>query len=315
MKNKKFLVLLIILLICGIVFATNNSAKTEEVAEEETTETTESEVIKTDILNTVSSSSYVETALEEKKELRAAYYFEEIYVAENQKVASGENLLKYTNGKYMTAPYDCIITEISVPDAEEMCTYDHYIKIQATDSLKISVSVDEDQIDKVYLGQEAQIDLEASGKSITGYVTSIGNTANYSSNGSKFSVDVEFQNDGEIMLGMSAKCAIILEKAESVIGVATEAITEQNGEKYVTLKSGDSKTTQVKVETGISNDAYTEVKSGLSEGDIVIIEKEESSSGGMMNFMRQENSRGGEMSGGFEKMDGGGTPPQMPNMK
>lgn len=321
MKNKIFKILILIILVIAIVFFVKNKTvneKNNDDTETTTTTTTESEAIRTDILNTVSKSSYIESALEEKKELHATYYFEEIYVQENQYVASGENILKYTNGTYMTAPYNCVITEIFVPDVDDMCTNEHYITIQSTDTLKISLSVDEENISKVYLGQTAEIELDVfSDKEISGYITNIDNSATYNSSGSTFNVDVEFQNDGDISLGMSAKCSIILEKAENVIGVASEAVEEQNGEKYVTVKTDDDKTTEVKVETGISNDAYTEIKNGINEGDIVVIEKEESDSkSDKMNFRMQNGGQGGGQEN-FERMNSGGgeRPSGMPEMK
>ena len=284
---KLFIILMIIVLVVFLIFKKVSEKKEDSSQEESSTTKTESEVVITDVVNAVSSSSYVETALEEKKQLHATYYFSKIYVTENQNVTAGENLLQYTNGTYMTAPYNGVITEISVPSSGEMCTNEHYITIQSTDTLKISLSVDEDEIDKITLGQNAEIEFDAIGdKEFSGYITDIASQAEYSSSGSKFDVTVELQNDGEILLGMSAKCSVILEKAENVVAVATEAIDEQNGEKYVTVKKGETET-QVKVETGISNDAYTEVKSGLNDGDIVIIEKEESNTrkGGMNNGM------------------------------
>lgn len=90
--------------------------------------------------------------------------------------------------------------------------------------------------------------------------------------------------------GMSAKCEVILEKAENVIAVAKEAVTEERTGKYVTVKTENNETTQVQIETGIENDAFVEVTSGLNEGDIVIIEEQESNN--RQNGMSIPNSGG-----------------------
>lgn len=37
------------------------------------------------------------------------------------------------------------------------------------------------------------------------------------------------KNDGDILIGMTSKCSIILQKSENTIAVATEAITNKNG--------------------------------------------------------------------------------------
>ena len=311
-KKKKKLWLLILIIIISIMIAIymmNNNSSNDTGAE--STEITETTVIKTDILNTISNSSYIQSALTENKELHATYYFEEIYFEENQYISEGENILKYTNGEYMVAPYNCVITAMSIPNSEEICTNKHYLTLQSTDTLKISLEIGEDELNTIYVGQEARIEVETlDNKNVIGYVTSIDNTANYSSSGSTFGVDVEFPNNGEILLGMSAKCSVVLEKAEGVIAVANEAITEQNNKKYVTVKSSDGTTKEIEIEVGIENDAYTEVKNGLNEGDIVLIEETQESS--MQNIMGQKNQMDRQQ-GGFSQEQGGGERPEMPS--
>lgn len=273
-KKRKYLFLIFVLVvIISIIFILKN--KSNSNSEDTTESTSETEVIKTDILNTVSNSSYVVSGLEENKELHTTYYFEEIYFEKNQYISAGENILKYTNGTYLVAPYNCVITALSIPNSGEICTNKHYITLQSTDTLQISLNVDESELDTIYIGQEARIEVDVlSNNVITGYVTNISNTATYSSSGSTFKATVEFQNDeNNVLLGMSAKCSIVLEKAENAIAVAKEAVKEKSGSKYVTVKLNNGETKDVTIETGIENDAYVEVKSGLNEGDIVLIEE------------------------------------------
>ncbi len=301
-KSKIYILIFLIVLIAVIVFCINKF-KSKDKENVQSTAKSEITVIKTDIINTVSNSTYITTALEENKELHATYYFDEIYFEKNQYISAGENILKYTNGKYLVAPYNCVLTDFSLPDSNEMCTNKHYITIQSTDSLKMSLEIDESELDTIHVGQEARIEVDTlQDKTITGYVTNINNTATYSSSGSTFGVDVEFKNDGDILLGMSADCSIILEKAEDVIAVAKEAITDQNGQKSVEVKLSDGTTKTVNVETGISNDAYTEIKSGLDEGEIVIINEEAQST---QNKIMQKQNRQGEFSQNFDKEFGG----------
>lgn len=59
------------------------------------------------------TTAEVISGLSEKVELHATYYLSECYVQNNQEVKQGEIILKYTNGTYLVAPYDCIITELS----------------------------------------------------------------------------------------------------------------------------------------------------------------------------------------------------------
>lgn len=149
----------------------------------------------------ISSTSEVSSRITEKLELHATYYLEESYIQTNQLIKAGENILKYTNGTYLTAPYDCVITEINIPDKEAKCTNTHYVQISSNNTLMVKFDVDETKIDTISLGQEASVKISAyEDKVLDGVVTNISSTA---SNG-KFTVTVEFENDGELKIGMTA---------------------------------------------------------------------------------------------------------------
>ena len=262
--------------------STTSSTTTEDVEAETKT-----------IMNTISASGEIKTTFEEKLELHTTYYFSEIYVEKNQYIDAGTKILKYSNGTYLTAPCNCVITEINTPDSGSLCTSQNYITIEGTDTLTTTVSVSEDKLSKISIGQEAQITVEALNKTYTGYVTNISSTATYSSNGSKFNVTIEFDNDSKALIGMTGKTDIILEKAENAVVVPTEAVTTSNGVKTVTVVKDDGTTEKTKVETGISNDAYIVIKSGIESGTKVQITKTTSSSSSGMSQMMQWNQNSG----------------------
>lgn len=293
--NRKYIILiLLVLILIFLIYFYNNLTMFDNIfkksnktgTESTTTTTTEETVEKKDIINSLDSSGEISSTLDEKVELHATYYLKETFVKVGDTVKSGENILEYTNGKYLTAPYDCVIINISVPDIKAQCTNEHYIEIKSLESLKMTVSIDEDELNKISIGQEAQIQVLAyTDKKIIGYVTNISNTATYSSSGSKFNVTVEFENDGDVMVGMTGKCSIILEKAEDVVVVPIEAVTTSGKSSTVTKINQDGTTETVAVTTGISNDAYIQIKSGLSQGDKVqIIKTSTSSSNGGMQM-------------------------------
>ena len=69
--------------------------------------------------------------------------------------------------------------------------------------------------------------------------------------------------------------------------------------------SEDGSIKQTEITTGISNDAYTEVKSGLNEGDIVYIEKSTSSSNFFNYRNRQFQGMNSGNSQGYRNFKGG----------
>ena len=165
----------------------NNASNSTDSEEQESTET-------------LSSKSEVKSALIENVELHATYFLEEVYVEDNSYVAKGEKILKYTNGTYLTAPYDCYIVELKVPDEEGKILNSHYVQIQSKNILTVSMKIDETKINRVKVGDEVKITISAIDKTFAGYITHIGSTA---SNG-KFTIDIEFENDGNVKLGMTA---------------------------------------------------------------------------------------------------------------
>ncbi|RMF24507.1 MAG: efflux RND transporter periplasmic adaptor subunit, partial [Deltaproteobacteria bacterium] len=83
-------------------------------------------------------------------------------------------------------------------------------------------------------------------------------------------VEVEFARpqDAEPMLpGYSADVEIVLARREGVLRVPTEAVLEGNRVYLVR----DGKIAEVPFEPGISNWEYTEVLSGLSSGQLVVV--------------------------------------------
>ena len=104
-------------------------------------------------------------------------------------------------------------------------------------------------------------------------------------------------------------------KAENIVAVPIEAVQTANNQSYVVVVNSDGTTENVNVETGISNEAYTEIKSGLTGNETVQMkETEETSSGfgGRMNFERGRNGGSRENMGGG--MPSGGMPSGMPGM-
>ena len=67
----------------------------------------------------------------------------------NDFVKRGSNLLKYTNGTYITAPHDCVIISTGFPNQNEKCTTSHYVEISSTQTLCMNLSVSETDINKI----------------------------------------------------------------------------------------------------------------------------------------------------------------------
>ena len=125
------------------------------------------------IENTLSSSGEISSAVDEKLYLHASYYFEDILVDKNVYIEEGTNIIEYTNGTYLTAPYDCVITNSSLPNESEICTTSHYVEIQSIETLSMNLSVSETDINKIEVGDVVDITITATNEKIQGNITSI----------------------------------------------------------------------------------------------------------------------------------------------
>jgi len=206
--RKKLIITILIALIIGIIVfiilhkSNNKSSDYKEFAQMK--QSRNSETSTSQNKTTLSSTSEVKSALIENVELHATYYLEKVYVENNSYVAKREKILKYTNGTYLKAPYDCYIVELNLPEEEGKCLNSHYVKIQSKNVLTVSMDISEKNIEKISIGDEAKITISALEQTYTGYITHIGSTA---SNG-KFTIDIEFENDGNIKLGMTSTVEI-----------------------------------------------------------------------------------------------------------
>ncbi len=202
------IILIIILTILVYTFSKNSTYTSINISDETRSEDTiSSNDSSTTNSTTISTTGEILSALTENVEVHATYYLEEVLVSENDYVEEGEYILEYSNGEYLQAPYNCVITSINLPNSGEECNNSHYIQIESTNQLSMSITVDETQVDQISIGDEATIKVSAlENKEYTGYVTKISSTA---TNG-KFTVTVEFTNDGEISLGMTGTCSIVI---------------------------------------------------------------------------------------------------------
>lgn len=280
-NNKKAIALFSIIIILLFIFL-NKKSDTDSSKIVENVEKI-AEVSNQTITTTLTAPGEVQSANIEKIVLNTNYYFLTMCAEKEEYVKKGANLLKYTNGTYITAPYDCVIMEYSVPNAKNICTSDNYISIASVEDLYMDINIGEDKIDKISSGQEVEIVVNYDeSKVYTGTISKINAIGTHTSGGTNFAAIASLKNDGNLKLGMSATCTITIDKKENLPCLPIEAIEIENNKKYVNLINENGSQSKVEIETGASNANYVEIKSGLSLGDnvnyettTVIVTKEE----------------------------------------
>jgi HlyD family secretion protein len=146
-----------------------------------------------------------------------------------------------------------------------------------TSQVYVKGKVDESDIGKVYLGQPARIKVESfKDKTFYGKVTKISPMGVEKDNVTTFEVRVSINNPGgELKAEMTANAEIILEEHKNVLQIPEGAIMYDE-QKKASVDVPDPKAKdgmrKVAVNIGISNGAKTEVLSGLTQGQQVVLQ-------------------------------------------
>lgn len=133
-------------------------------------------------------------------------------------------------------------------------------------------SLSEIDVLSVKPGQKATIKLDSiTDKTFTGKVATVDRIGKVSSGVTSYPVVIRFDTEAsEILPNMSATANIILETKDNVLLVPTSAVQKQGDQSVVRVLKGKQEQT-VTVETGLISDTQTEIVSGLSENDEVIV--------------------------------------------
>lgn len=195
--------------------------------------------------------------------------------AENQLALSRTNLeiVKLDIDKNrLIAPYDGIVLESNFSNG-----------VYAGPGPAISIisnvfvvksDINETDISKIKVGQEADITLDAyMGQNFPGKVSSITPISKNIAGIVTFEVTVtpDDSKNPSFMYGISANLEIATLKIENVLLVPVESVYDENGKKYVDAmdSSADNAVKKIEVTTGASDYNNTEILSGLKEGDVI----------------------------------------------
>lgn len=188
-----------------------------------------------------------------------------------------------------------------------------------TDQQLAVVSLNEVDIAKVKVSQKASLTFTAiDGLKLTGQVVEVDSIGTSEQGVVSYNVKISFDTQDErVKPQMSVSADIIIESKTDVLVLDISAIkTDADGLAYVEIfskykaKTGEVITTadqpEIKyVETGLANDTKTEIVSGLTVDDIIVIQSSSSGSG-VANQTTSAQRSGLQMMGGLGGATDGG---------
>lgn len=201
-------------------------------------------------------------------------YYKSLEVPLNTRIPKGTPLVRYTYGDPLVAPYDLVVTETNLPKKEKQeLTEDHYLQVTRVDSMNVDISVNENNIAEIHEGQEVDVTLGSDEKrTIKGTVASINQVGTYNTSGSKYTVTVSVPNeDGSILIGMSANLSIKVSEAADVLTVPVSAVKSTDQGTVVTVQHDDGTTEERPVTVGISDGKHVEISGDVHEGERVLL--------------------------------------------
>jgi RND family efflux transporter MFP subunit len=184
----------------------------------------------------------------------------------------------------IAAPFDGIVAQLLAEAGDIVpsptLAPQPVVRMINADQLELLIDVDEIDIPLVSLGQTATVKLDAlPDQTFNGTVTSIYPVPQEVGGVVLYKVRVGLDNvSASIKVGMSASADIVAQEHRDVLIVPSRAISHNDqGENIVRVQSGNKVEERV-VEVGLDDGLRAEITSGLSEGEVVIVEVKKSGS-------------------------------------
>lgn len=183
-------------------------------------------------------------------------------------------------------------------------------------TMSVTVSVDETDILSLEVGQEVSLTVESvSDEHYVGTVTEIDTTGT----GGSYSAKITLDKQPGMLSGMTAKAEVTIQGVDNALLLPVDAIRKTSSTAYVyTAYDPETDTLggMTEVQLGLTNGTYTEIVSGLAEGDTVYYTpKEQTFTFGGMTFTTSGDFSGmGGMSDMGSRGDRGDKSGNMPDM-
>ncbi len=204
------------------------------------------------------------------------------------------------------SPIDGIVSVITAPSTTEVAANTSLATLYVGNQKEMVVSVDELDITNVEVGQSATVVMDAlQNKVYGGQVTHVSQIGTADSGVTVYDVTISLEGDEQLKIGMNGTATIMVQEVRDTLLVPIAAMNTSRDGQYVWLKDenraeeSDEPGVKTFITTGLSDDSFAQVLTGLSEGDTVLITREADTGNGTRNFM----------GGGMMMQFGGGAMP------
>jgi len=206
-----------------------------------------------------------------KAALSAARGGAEVAKADNRRVGAMED---YT---HVIAPIDGVITwryadtgALIQSGTDSNSQALPIVKLAQSGLLRLRMPVPEDAVRYVKVGDTMLVRVDALDRSFTGKVVRFTRDVNFETRTMETEIDVE-NKDLSIDPGMYANAQLLLNHADNVLTIPVEALVLRDHKEVVYVLDSQNRVHERAVEVGLRGSQLAEIKSGLAEGDQVIV--------------------------------------------
>ncbi|MFC1982722.1 efflux RND transporter periplasmic adaptor subunit [Chloroflexota bacterium] len=175
----------------------------------------------------------------------------------------------------IVAPFDGEVATVNAEEGDTITTASPVVNLVDLTSMELEVQVDEIDIDEVKLGQRAIIEIDAlPSLQLEGEITSISTLSVEMGGVVLYDVTISFNITPKSgpKPGMSVSADIIVNEKSNVLLVPDRAIKQGSGGGTVVKVKIDGEIEEKPVVTGISDGLNTEIVSGLTDGETIVIQ-------------------------------------------
>jgi HlyD family secretion protein len=188
-----------------------------------------------------------------------------------QKAAALDKTRQSLQDYRLVAPFDGIVTHIDYKMGDNLLdTGDtEFVTLQNPDYIVVTIPLDQVDVVRVKKDMPASIVFDAvPGQTFDGVIDTIDSTPVTTSGVVSYNVSIKLPTpkDLNLLSGMTATVTIETSRKENALAVPNLAIRSVNGQTTVQLATGQS----MPVQTGVTDGRYTEILSGVNEGDRIV---------------------------------------------
>lgn len=199
----------------------------------------------------------------------------------------------------LTAPLSGTVISVGAGAGQAVSPSTAIVTVADLSKMEVDAQVNEVDIPMLKAGQVVAITVSAfSGQTFGGKVTNISFTPATSQNVVTYPVTVAINDTkGLLRQGMTASISVLVAQVDNVLYLPTEAISGGR-----VLLKGSTKISAVPVQTGLVGDTTTQILSGLSAGQTVVVKLQANTSG-------SPTTKGNQPPAGIPAGGGPGGPP------